>query len=84
MSTTAKALIIGTFVALAGLVLLQLTVRAPVAQLEPVVVTAKRPAAEPRLIQLAPVSVTATREQAQAARLEEATKQANASLRKGG
>lgn len=71
MTTTAKALIVGTVVALTGLAMLQTFVPATVA-------------VEPQIVKLEPVVVTASRADAAAAQMEEATKQANASLRKGG
>jgi hypothetical protein len=71
MTTTAKALIVGTALALTGLALLQAFVAAPVA-------------GEAQIVKLEPVVITASRADAAAAQLEEASKQANASLRKGG
>ncbi|MGL4573531.1 MAG: hypothetical protein ACRCV9_01945 [Burkholderiaceae bacterium] len=71
MTTTARALIFGTTLALTGLALLQAFVPAPVA-------------AEPQIVKLEQVIVTASRAQAAATQLDEAIKQASASLRKGG
>ncbi|MFM2398915.1 MAG: hypothetical protein RL341_1072 [Pseudomonadota bacterium] len=83
MSTTVKALIVGTTLALTGVTLLQNFAAAPVARLEPVVVSAKRVAVQPQVVTLDAVLVTATRADVMAAQLQEATKQANALLRKG-
>jgi hypothetical protein len=82
MTTTLKALLFGSAIALTSLAVIEFAVATanPVVKLEPVVVTAKRLPVETDVIKLPTVLVTATKAQALAAAVEESSKQAAAEL----
>jgi hypothetical protein len=83
MTTTVKALIVGTALALSALATAQVALQPAVTKLDSVVVAAQRLPAQPGVVILDSVVVTATRAEALAAQFEEATKQAGVATRKG-
>jgi hypothetical protein len=82
MTTTLKALLIGSAIALTSLAVIEFAVATanPVVKLEPVVVTAKRLPVQTDVIKLPTVLVTASKAEALAAAAEESSKQAAAEL----